>query len=57
MTLECNVNKYLRVEKPSDFKIEMPIQERLAIDLLKGMAKKIPLGLIDLTCLSYHLKN
>ena len=32
--------KYLQLEKPSGIEIEMPIQKRLAIDLLEGMAKR-----------------
>ena len=40
--------KYLKLEKPSGIEIEMPIHKRLVIDLLEGMAKRIPLGLIGL---------
>ena len=36
--------KYLKLEKQSDFKIEKPIQKQLAINLLKGMAKRTPPG-------------
>ena len=41
--------KSLQLEKPSGFEIEIPIQKTLAINLLKGMAKRTPLGLIGLT--------
>ena len=34
--------KYLKLEKTSGIEIEMPIQKRLVMDLLKGMAKRTP---------------
>lgn len=34
--------QYLQLKKPSDFEIELPIQNTLAISLLKGMAKRTP---------------
>ena len=37
LTRQCT---YLQFEKPSGIGIKMPIHERLAIDLLKGMAKR-----------------
>ena len=40
--------KYLQLEKPSGFENEIPIQKTLTINLLKGMAKRTPLGLIGL---------
>ena len=36
--------KYFQLEKPSGFEIEKPIQKRLAMNLLKGMAKRTPPG-------------
>ena len=41
--------KYLQLEKTSRIEIEMPIQKRLVMDLLKGMAKRTPLVLIGLS--------
>ena len=39
---------YLELEKPSSIEIITPIHKRLAIDLLKGMAKRTPPVLIGL---------
>ena len=47
--------KYLQLEKPSGFEIEIPIQKTLAINLLKGMAKRTPPG-SDRT-ISFHTGN
>ena len=40
--------KYLQLGKPLGFEIEKLIQNQLAINLLKGMAKRTPLGLTGL---------
>ena len=51
-----NAYMYLQLEKPSGIEIEMPIDKKLAINLLKGMAKRTPLGLTGLK-LGFALSN
>ena len=42
MTDFCRQCKYLQLEKPSSIDFEMPIQKRLANNILEGWAKRNP---------------
>ena len=58
--LFCKQCKYLKLDKPSGIEIEIPIYKRLAINLVKGMAKRSHLGSarisIKATKLIFHQK-